>query len=188
MNASTSAPRSCESGRPGRRWRYQVSMRRASRNTPSRERGCSPRTSRMCASNAESSESSGSAGGSARVATCRVGNGGWGTTSGDRSSSAPAVSGSPMDRSSVEELPLYPEERKCKRPTTEQVLRLFSFSERHVLERNGKLVQVFGLRAGVDGSPAPGPGAPRRARVEVQARLMSPAGLRGAIRCTESTG
>lgn len=48
-----------------------------------------------------------------------------------------------MDRSSVEELPLYPEERKCKRPTTEQVLRLFSLSERHVLKRNEKVVQVF---------------------------------------------
>jgi hypothetical protein len=38
---------------------------------------------------------------------------------------------------------LYPEERRCKRPTTEQVLRLFSHAERHVLLHHGQPVQVF---------------------------------------------
>lgn len=51
-----------------------------------------------------------------------------------------------MARHKVEQLPLYPEERSCKRPTTEQVLRLFSHAERHVLLRRGKPVQVFHSR------------------------------------------
>ncbi len=48
-----------------------------------------------------------------------------------------------MRRARIAELPLYPEERRCKRPTTEQVLRLFSHAERHVLFRRGRPVQVF---------------------------------------------
>ena len=48
-----------------------------------------------------------------------------------------------MKRSRIEELPLYPEQRQCRRPTTEQVLRLFSLAERHTLLRAGHTVQVF---------------------------------------------
>ena len=48
-----------------------------------------------------------------------------------------------MKRSHIEELPLYPEQRQCRRPTTEQVLRLFSLAERHTLRREGQAVQVF---------------------------------------------
>lgn len=49
-----------------------------------------------------------------------------------------------MERAGIEELPLYPEERICKRPTTEQVLRLFSLPERHVLlDKDGATLQVF---------------------------------------------
>jgi transposase len=48
-----------------------------------------------------------------------------------------------MRRARIAQLPLYPEERRCKRPTTEQVLRLFSHAERHVLLRHGTPVQVF---------------------------------------------
>lgn len=48
-----------------------------------------------------------------------------------------------MRREGIKELPLYPEERRCRRPTTEQVLRLFSHAQRHVLLRNGKVLQVF---------------------------------------------
>ena len=48
-----------------------------------------------------------------------------------------------MKRKGIEELPLYPEQRICKRPTTEQVLRLFRHVERHVLMQRGKVVQVF---------------------------------------------
>jgi transposase len=48
-----------------------------------------------------------------------------------------------MRRARIAELPLYPEERRCKRPTTEQVLRLFSHAERHVLFHHARPVQVF---------------------------------------------
>ena len=48
-----------------------------------------------------------------------------------------------MKRERLKELPLYPEQRSCKRPTTEQILRLFSLAERHTLFRRGRLAQVF---------------------------------------------
>ncbi len=48
-----------------------------------------------------------------------------------------------MQRADLEELPIYPEQRQCKRPTTEQVLRLFSLAERHTLLADGHTVQVF---------------------------------------------
>ncbi|MDQ3775110.1 MAG: transposase, partial [Pseudomonadota bacterium] len=48
-----------------------------------------------------------------------------------------------MKRQSIEELPIYPERRQCRRPTTEQILRLFSLAERHTLLRDGHTVQVF---------------------------------------------
>lgn len=48
-----------------------------------------------------------------------------------------------MRRERLKSLPLYPEERRCARPTTEQVLRLFSHAERHVLSRAERTVQVF---------------------------------------------
>ncbi|MBE7521042.1 MAG: hypothetical protein HS109_01525 [Burkholderiales bacterium] len=38
----------------------------------------------------------------------------------------------------IAELPLYPEQRQCRRPTTEQVLRLFSLAQRHRLLRDGR--------------------------------------------------
>lgn len=48
-----------------------------------------------------------------------------------------------MQREGIAELPLYPEARQCKRPTTEQVLRLFSLAERHTLCAGGRPIQVF---------------------------------------------
>jgi transposase len=48
-----------------------------------------------------------------------------------------------MKRENTDELPLYPELRTCKRPTTEQILRLFSLAEGHRLLQNGKVVEVF---------------------------------------------
>lgn len=48
-----------------------------------------------------------------------------------------------MQRADVEELPIYSEQRQCTRPTTEQVLRLFSLAERHTLLADGHTVQVF---------------------------------------------
>jgi transposase len=48
-----------------------------------------------------------------------------------------------MKRERIEKLPLYPEQRRCTRPTTEQILRLFSLVERHVLLQDGRPVQTF---------------------------------------------
>jgi len=48
-----------------------------------------------------------------------------------------------MRREKIRELPLYPEERICKHPTTEQTLRLFSLAERSVLMRRGQALQTF---------------------------------------------
>jgi transposase len=48
-----------------------------------------------------------------------------------------------MKREQIEELPLYPEQRQCARPTTEQVLRLFSLTERHRLRLDRSTIQVF---------------------------------------------
>lgn len=48
-----------------------------------------------------------------------------------------------MQRDNIGELPLYPEQRQCARPTTEQILRLFSLAERHKLVQNGHTAQVF---------------------------------------------
>lgn len=51
-----------------------------------------------------------------------------------------------MARQGIDELPIYPEQRQCAHPTTEQVLRLFSLAERHQLRRQGRTVQAFDLR------------------------------------------
>ena len=48
-----------------------------------------------------------------------------------------------MKRDGLNELPIYPEQRDCRRPTTEQVLRLFSLAQRHRLTRAGHTVQLF---------------------------------------------
>jgi len=47
-----------------------------------------------------------------------------------------------MKRENIEELPLYPEERRSRRPTSEQVLRLFSLAERHVILHRGEAVKT----------------------------------------------
>ena len=48
-----------------------------------------------------------------------------------------------MKREGIDQLPLYPEERSCRRPTTEQVFRLFSRVERHQLLADDRLRQLF---------------------------------------------
>lgn len=49
-----------------------------------------------------------------------------------------------MARQNIDELPLYPEQRQCAHPTTEQVLRLFSHAQRQTLTTSsGQTVQVF---------------------------------------------
>jgi transposase len=48
-----------------------------------------------------------------------------------------------MERAGIEALPLYPEERENKRPTCEQIFRLFSQSERHALKHGQDTVKTF---------------------------------------------
>ena len=51
-----------------------------------------------------------------------------------------------MKRECIAQLPIYPEQRPRRRPTTEQILRLFSLAERHTLVSNARAVQVFNPR------------------------------------------
>lgn len=48
-----------------------------------------------------------------------------------------------MHRDHVEHLPLYPEERRTRRPTADQILRLFAHVQRHVLTVERDDVHVF---------------------------------------------
>jgi transposase len=48
-----------------------------------------------------------------------------------------------MKQQGLNQLPLYPEQRNCRRPTTEQLLRLFSLAQRHRLTQAGQTVQLF---------------------------------------------
>ena len=48
-----------------------------------------------------------------------------------------------MQREQITSLPLYPEERTTQRPTAEQILRLFSLTQRHKLVHDGQRIQTF---------------------------------------------
>jgi transposase len=48
-----------------------------------------------------------------------------------------------MKREKIEQLPIYPEQRQCAHPTTEQILRLFSLAMRNKLTQGGKTLQLF---------------------------------------------
>jgi transposase len=48
-----------------------------------------------------------------------------------------------MKRENIAHIPLYPEHRLCAHPTTEQILALFSFAERHQLIQDGNTIQLF---------------------------------------------
>jgi len=48
-----------------------------------------------------------------------------------------------MHAAAIEQLPLYPEARACRRPTTEHILRLFSLAERVSVLAHGEVVRVF---------------------------------------------
>lgn len=48
-----------------------------------------------------------------------------------------------MRHAAVHALPLYPEERQTQRPTAEQIFRLFSLTQRHVIEHEGEVVRIF---------------------------------------------
>lgn len=51
-----------------------------------------------------------------------------------------------MTREKIDKLPLYPEQRLCAHPTTEQILGLFSLAQRHKLSEGGDTVQVFDVQ------------------------------------------
>ena len=51
-----------------------------------------------------------------------------------------------MERDGIQELLLYPEERECKRPSTDQVLRLFTHATRNNLVQDGSIVQTFEVK------------------------------------------
>jgi transposase len=48
-----------------------------------------------------------------------------------------------MHRASIDRLPLYPEGRSCANPTFQQLLRLFANQARHLLLKDGSVVQTF---------------------------------------------
>lgn len=48
-----------------------------------------------------------------------------------------------MQREGIADPPLHPEERACRQPTAEQLLRLLSTMEQHRLYRRGRQVEVF---------------------------------------------
>ena len=48
-----------------------------------------------------------------------------------------------MKREKIPQLPLYPEQRQCAHPTTEQILRLFSLAARNKLIKGKKAMQMF---------------------------------------------
>ena len=48
-----------------------------------------------------------------------------------------------MTREGIKQLPLYPEERPDPHPTAEQIFRLFSLVQRHVLTSDGREIRVF---------------------------------------------
>ena len=48
-----------------------------------------------------------------------------------------------MEQHEIEELPLYPEERTTRRPTAEQIFRLFSLAQRSVLLEDNQEIHTF---------------------------------------------
>ena len=48
-----------------------------------------------------------------------------------------------MHAAQIEQLPLYPEARACRRPTTEHILRLFSLAERVTVLSGTEIVRIF---------------------------------------------
>lgn len=48
-----------------------------------------------------------------------------------------------MQTANIDQLPLYPEARACRRPTTEHILRLFSLAERVSVLADGEVIRIF---------------------------------------------
>jgi transposase len=48
-----------------------------------------------------------------------------------------------MEEQGISSLPLYPEERECRAPTAIRIFEIFSDVRRHLLMKNGRIVQRF---------------------------------------------
>ncbi len=48
-----------------------------------------------------------------------------------------------MKKNKIKKLPLYPEERDCKYPTTNRLITLFSNQRRHILKEGNKIIKCF---------------------------------------------
>ena len=48
-----------------------------------------------------------------------------------------------MAAANIAQLPIYPEQRACRRPSTEHILRLFSLTERITVSARAQTVRVF---------------------------------------------
>ena len=62
-----------------------------------------------------------------------------------------------MDRAAIESLPLYPEGRKCRRPTARRVIDLFDDAQRHSLRAGRRRPRGFHDRAEPIATPALAP-------------------------------
>jgi glutathione peroxidase-family protein len=43
----------------------------------------------------------------------------------------------------IKRLPLYPEERECRKPSAERILAIFASLQRHLLRKHGEVIQRF---------------------------------------------
>ena len=48
-----------------------------------------------------------------------------------------------MKKNDIKSLPIYPEQRECKRPSAERILEIFKNISKHNLFENGKLEDTF---------------------------------------------
>jgi transposase len=48
-----------------------------------------------------------------------------------------------MKERGLKKIPIYPEERFCRKPTTERILAIFQYQRRHILKSQGELIKTF---------------------------------------------
>ena len=80
-----------------------------------------------------------------------------------------------MQAAEIEQIPLYPEARACRRPTTEHILRLFSLAERVTLLAGTEVVRVFPPRTHRAAEPSPAPAGSARYSLRRQDLKQPPA-------------
>jgi transposase len=76
-----------------------------------------------------------------------------------------------VQRENITELPIYPEQRDCERPTAEQILRLFTLAERHRLSQGEHTLE--GFKVEFTDLPASGPDPARRLQACVSAGKLA---------------